>query len=878
VQQQNSLSDSEAAVTTTPNTNLPVPLTALIGRTEETASACSYLRIPHGRLLTLTGPGGVGKTRLALHIATTLLDDFADGVYFVPLAPVRDPQFVIPAIARVLDVQQSAEQPLEERLVAALVGKQLLLVLDNFEQVVSVAPQLATLLEACRRLKLLVTSREVLRVRGEQEFLVPPLALPDLKGLPASKSLSEVEAVALFVQRTQAVKSDFRLTPANAQIVAEICVRLDGLPLALELATARLKLLSPQALLARLESRLQVLTRGTREASERQQTLHNTLQWSYDLLLPHEQHLFRGLAVFIGGWTLDAASAICTAHENGLMDVEERLSSLIDKSLVRQFVQPDGDVRFRMFETIREYGLECLEQQGELESIREAHAAYYLALAEQIIPELDGPQQIERLAQLEREYDNLRAALKWALEQARLKQDGNELALRLCCALRRFWIVRCYWSEGQAFLEQALTASKGLTSSTGAMALWVESALTAKLNDYDRAEALARESLELSRALGDVSGISRAIYTLGAIAANNRSDYPEARALTEEALALARKGSDRVRVARALLNLGEIVSVQGEYARAQTLLEEALAIQRDLGNKDGIAWALVKLAWALIVSRGNQERARTLIEESLVLARALDARDILALCLIYSGHMALEQGDPLLAKAVLEESLVLSKEIGNLRDIVEIRCVLAKVALVQGDQAGARVYCEESLKGAWKVGNKDLLASSLERLACIVVVQGETAWAAQLWGVAETLRDGMGAPITPLERPFYEKMVAEARTQLGEQAFAAAWIQGKSMSPEQALAPTDAILPLPPVTQQESLPLVCPSPAYPSELTGREVDVLGLVAQGFTNAQIADRLIISSHTVNSHVRSILSKLGLTSRSAIIHFAFEHHLV
>ncbi|HJT57206.1 MAG TPA: tetratricopeptide repeat protein [Ktedonobacteraceae bacterium] len=875
--QQNSLPAAEAGVTPTPDTNLPVPLTALIGRTEETASACSYLLHPHGRLLTLTGPGGVGKTRLALHIATTLLDDFAGGVYFVPLAPIRDPQFVIPAIARVLDVQESADQPLLERLMVALMGRRLLLVLDNFEQVVSAAPMLASLLETCHLLKLLVTSREVLRVRGEQEFLVPPLTLPNLKGLPTNESLAEVEAVALFVQRAQAVKADFRLTSANAPIVAEICTHLDGLPLALELATARLKLLSPQALLARLESRLQVLTRGTREASERQQTLHNTLQWSYDLLLPHEQRLFRSLAVFIGGWTLDAASAICTTQGKDFIDVEEGLSSLIDKSLVRQLIQPDGEVRFRMFETIREYALDCLEKVGEREAIQDAHAAYYLALAENIALELDGPQQTERLAQLEREYANLRVALNWALEQTGSEPSENELALRLCCALRRFWVVRCYWREGRSFLERALTASRGVPSLARALALWSAAVLTEKLNDYNQARTLATESLDLYRRLGDTPGITRAIYTLGAIAAN-QSDYPAARLLTEEALTLARGGSDRVRIARALLNLGEIVNVQGEYVRAQSLFEESLKILRSLGNKDDIARALFKSAWALIVSAGDTEKARLHLEESLVLARELDAKDIITPCLIYSGYIALNQDNPSLAYTLLEESLALAKEIGNLRDTVEIYYVLAKVIFIQGDYAAALACSEACLEGARKIGNNDLLACGLERLACIVTAQGEAARAAQLWGAAETLREAMGAPITPLERPFYEQMVDQARTQLGKQAFAVAWDQGKSMSPEQALAPTDAVIFPAQEAQQEPLPLVRPSPVYPSELTTREVEVLRLVAQGLTNAQIAEQLIISSHTVNSHVRSILSKLGLTSRSAIIHFAFEHHLL
>ncbi|MHB8597197.1 MAG: tetratricopeptide repeat protein [Ktedonobacteraceae bacterium] len=859
------------------NINLPVPLTPIIGREDEIGRTCLFLRHSHGRLLTLTGPGGVGKTRLALHIATNLLHDFADGIYFVPLAPIRDPQFVIPTIAKALGVQESADQPLLEHLTTALTEKHLLLLLDNFEQIVSAAPVLTTLLETCPSVYMLVTSREVLRVRGEQEFIVPPLALPDLKLAPTTEALSEVAAVALFVQRTRSVKPNFQFTSANAQVIAEICTRLDGLPLALELAAARLKLLSLPALLARLEHRLQVLTRGTREVDERQQTLLNTLQWSYELLPAQEQRIFRCLAAFSGSWTLSAAQVICQTTGEVAQNMEDGLSSLVDKSLVQLHIQDNDEVRFSLLETIREYALHCLEENGEQERIQAAHATYYLALAEQILPELDGPRQTECLAQLEREYDNLRAALKWALEQAEFDQTSSEMALRLCYALRIFWVVRCYWSEGLSFLERTLAVSQDTSSVARAGALWAAAGLTTQLDDYDRAEAFGRESLALYRKFGDTPGIARALYTLGATIAN-RSDYPAARVLTEEALALARKGSDRVRLARILVNLGEIVNVQGEYDTAQALFAESLNIQRELENKEGIAWSLFKSAWGLIVSQGKPEKARTLLAESLAIAREMNDKDKIADCLIYSGHVALGHLNPSLARTLLEESLVLAREIGDLWAIAESLCALAKVACVEGDYPTARQLCEESLHNARKVNNKELVASGLERLACIVVNQGEAIWAAQLWGAAERLRETTGACVTPLEGSSYEPMIIKARTQLGKQTFAANWTQGRTMSPEQALAPMDSpTLPQPTMQQIVPLPVFLPSP-YPVELTPREIEVMRLVAQGLTNGQIAEQLTISSHTVNSHVRSILSKLGVTSRSAIIHFAFEHHLL
>lgn len=861
------------------NKNIPTPLTSLIGREQEISTVCSLLRQRNARLLTLTGTGGVGKTRLALHVATNLLDDFSDGVYFVPLVSIREPQFVIPTIAKVLNVQESTDQPLLERLITALAGKRLLLILDNFEQVMSAALLLFSLLEACPLLKVLVTSREVLRVRGEQEFEVPLLALPDLQHITTCEALSEVAAIALFVQRAQAVKPDFQLTPANAQVIAEICIRLDGLPLALELAVARLKLLSLQALLARLQHRLQVLNKGSREVAERQQTLFNTLQWSYELLTHEEQCLFRSLAVFVGGWTLSAAEGICVASGNQTMDVENGLASLIDKSLVQQRIQSDGELRFSLLETIREYAFYCLERHTEKEEIRQAHATYYLALAEKIEPELDGPQQTERLDQLGLEHDNLRAAMQWALEQAEAGQHGNDFSLQLGGVLRIFWTVRCYWSEGRTFLVRALAASAGSVSSMRAKALWTAAGLAKQQDDLAQAKLLAEEALVLYRQLDDSHGITRSLFLLGSIAANS-CDYEAARSLTEEALTLAKQGNDWTLTGRLLANLGQIVCNQGDYVRAHKLYEESLKFQKQRGNKEGIAWSLFKLAWIHIASLGNPETAHTFIKESLAFARELNDKEIIVYCLVCSGHLAFGQDDIGLARLLLEESLALARDIGDLWATVEILCVLAKVAFVQEEYSKAYTLCKESLKGAKHIGNDLLLASALERLGSIVAVEGEVTWAAQLWGAAEKLRETMGTPLPLHERSFYERTIAEARTMLAEQAFATAWSQGRTMSPEQAF-PSDTPLTFPGVVVPASqIPfLTAPPPlSYSVGLTKREVEVLRLVAQGLTNTQIAEQLILSSHTVNSHVRSILSKLGVTSRSAIIHFAFEHHLV
>jgi predicted ATPase/DNA-binding CsgD family transcriptional regulator len=405
--------------------NLPVQLTPFLGREQELIAIQHLLRRKKVRLLTLTGPGGIGKTRLGLQAAAELADHFANGVYFVNLAPISDPMLVLPTIADTLSLREAAGQPMPEYLKAQLQEKQMLLLLDNFEQVVKAAESVIDLLVACPRLKVLVTSREVLHIRAEHEFTVPPLSLPDLKDLPGLTALSQNAAVVLFVQRAQATKLDFQLTHANARAIVEICVRLDGLPLAIELAAARVKLLTPQALQARLNQRLQILTSASRDVPARQQTLRNTIEWSYHLLDSQEQQLFRRLSVFAGGCTLEAIEAISTALDENQRTggVLDRVSSLIDKSLFQRTEQESGEPRFEMLETIRAYGLEMLAASGELEIFQQAHARYYLALREKAQRELHGSHQAAWLQSLEQEHDNLRAATAWSLEQGKAEHS-----------------------------------------------------------------------------------------------------------------------------------------------------------------------------------------------------------------------------------------------------------------------------------------------------------------------------------------------------------------------------------------------------------------------------------------------------------------------
>lgn len=855
---------------------IPTPLTPLIGRESEVASACALLRRADVRLLTFSGPGGVGKTRLALSVVAELEDAFADGVALVWLASISDAQFVLSAVARALDVQESADQPLLDALIATLAGKRVLMLLDNLEHIVRAASELVTLLEGCPLLKMLVTSREVLRVRGEYVFTVPPLGLPNLDRLTDYKSLSSAAAVRLFVQRGQAVKADFQLTRENAYVIAEICIHLDGLALALELAAARLRMLSPSALLARLEHRLQILTLGSREVAARQQTLRNALQWSYDLLSPQEQGLFRCLAVFRGGWTLESACAVCVMHGNGTVEIEEGLTSLFDKSLLRQRTQLDGEIRFSLLATIREYAWERLEELGEVEAMRRIHAKYYTKMAEEAEQECDGPRQVEYLQRLEEEHDNLRDALRWTLEQ-----PEPDLALRLSGALRVFWSVQCFWSEGRAFLEQALARSDGNVSSARAKALRALAVMLFYQNDCEQSVQLAEESLALYNILGDTGGIIRALNTLGPIVAST-GNYRKARALTEESVALAREMGDRGRMAQALTNLGQMASIQGEYSKGRSLLQEALGIQRELGNTGDVARSLYRLAWLLVVSRQEAEQARIFLEESLLLAHTTGDKELMTDCLSTTAQLALNQGDIALARSLLEESLALSRAIENEWTTAGALSTLARLTASEGDFESACTLYVESFALCQQVGDKELVAMGLESLADVGTTQGEVVWAVTLWGAAAALRDAMGTPIIPGEQPGYEQMVAQAHAQLGAQAYSETWEKGRKLTPQQALAARE-----PRSLAQESVvanaPMATrtPAPGFVAsleELSEREREVLRLVAQGMTNAQIGERLVISPHTANSHVRSILSKLGMTSRSAIIRFAFEHHLV
>jgi predicted ATPase/class 3 adenylate cyclase/DNA-binding CsgD family transcriptional regulator len=856
--------------------NLPLQPTPFLGREKEVNAIQQLLMREDVRLVTLTGPGGIGKTRLGLQVTAEQTSHFPDGIWFVSLAPLSDPDLVIPTLSQVLGLPEAREQTALEQVKHALKEKQTLLLLDNFEQVVSAASEVADLLTGCPRLKVLVTSRERLHLRAEHDYAVPPLTLPDPTHLPDLMALSQYDAVALFIERAQAVKSDFQVSYANAPAIAEICVRLDGLPLAIELAAARIRLFPPQALLTRLGQRLPLLVNSARDVPARQQTLRQTIQWSYDLLTAAEQCLFRRLAVFVGGCTFQAVEVMV----EDTTSVLDTITTLLDKNLLWQIEQEDGEPWFMLLETIREFGLEELSKRGELEATQYAHAAYYLQLAEAAEPALRGPQQVVWFHRLEREHDNLRVAMNYLLEREEAR-GSIEMALRLGAALYYFWEVQSHAREGWIELSRALERPEGVAVSVRAKALMAAGRLAYLLFNSDRGEELCQQSLVLFRESGDLAGVGEALFNLG-MTSWQKGELATARVRYEESLKICQETGNKSIMAWSLWFLSSVDMFQGDYAQSYSHAEAGLLLFREIGNKRGIAFTLQQIAWGYL-EEGDAAKAHPLFEESYALFKEIGDKAYERSQLWGLGWVAFRQGNVALARSLLEEgsaNIQGEEEPAELDNAAWVLAHLARVAAFEGDYARARALYEQCLAIVKQVvGWKPWTPFYLEGLAAVVAVQGELPWAARLWGAAEALRDGMGTPIPPAYRADYVRSVAGARSQLGEQAFAAAWEKGRALTLEQvfdARGPVTMPDPLP--TSQPALPAAKPSPSYPDGLTAREVEVLRLLAQGLSNTEIAEQLVVSPRTVSTHLTSIYNKLGVNSRSAATRFAVEHQLV
>jgi predicted ATPase/class 3 adenylate cyclase len=768
--------------------NLPVLRDSLIGREHEVAKVRELLLRDDVGLLTLSGPGGVGKTRVALQVAAELLPRFPGGVFFVSLAPIKESSLVPSTIAAAMQVKETAGQSLVETLEAHLHHKKVLLVLDNFEQVVEAAPLLSKLLQAAAGLKVLLTSRATVQIREERLVDVPPLAVPPTQPLPPLDALSQYPAVRLFLRRSQAIDPDFAITPENAAAVASVCERLDGLPLAIELAAARSKVLPPRALLARLQHPLGLLRGAAPDLPPRQQTLRSTLAWSYQLLDPIEQTLFRRLAVFVGGCTLEAADAVCNAGGNLGIDLLDGIQSLIDKSLLRQREQANGEPRLMMLETIHAYARERLcspdtdadRVSSEAETMRRCHAEYFAGLAERGAPGGADTAGEAWVQQLEAEHDNLRAALRWAREA-----EEALFMLHMCLVLQPFWTLRGYWREGRQWLDAALAVRGQVPSSLRAYAL--DGVVRIAVHQSDRsAQMLARaeESLTLYRSLRDEHGIASALKNIGYLTTG--SDDARAERVLEESLTRFVALGDAVGIREVMLTLSAL-RLDVNTTRITVLLDEAIAHFRQHGDRQSLAAVLNILAeW--LRDHEEYERAQAMAEESLKLYSSLDDAAHAAIVYHNLGETALLRGDDARAQTMCEESVALSRRTEATWYLPWPLIILAYAAHHQGDDSRARGCLRESLAIIRDLGHQTGTAFCLAALASVLAGAGKPEHAARLLGAAEVIIETLHERWLPVHQRERDRSIAIARASVDEVTWATAWADGRAMTPEQAIA------------------------------------------------------------------------------------------
>lgn len=802
-----------ASLDVVPN-NLPAQVTSFVGRERELGDLVRMLGTT--RCLTLTGEAGSGKTRLAVQLAAEVLEDY-QGVWVVDLAVVPEPRLLPQAVAEAIGLREHAGRPVPESVVEFFRPRRALLVLDNCERMISPAAELAgTLLRACPRLRILATSREPLAVAGETVWRVPTLGVPP-GGVVEAAALMQYESVRLFVERAAAAQPGFSLGPENAAAVAQICRRLDGIPLALELAAARVSALPAAQVAARLDDRFRLLTGGSRTALPHHQTLRAALDWSHDLLSDPERAMLRRASVFVGGWTLDAAETVCAGEGVPAADVLDLLTQLVNKSLASSD-QERGEARFRMLDTIRQYAMDRLAEAGEAPRVLALHAAWAVALAERAEPELVGPQQIAWLDRLEVEHDNLRAALE------RLTAEGSsDGALRLAGAVWRYWFTRGHWNEGRDWLERALRSGRPEPTSARAKALYAAGALAWAQGDHRRSAELCGEALPLCRALGDHQGITIVLLFLGATALV-RGDHQAAVARFEESLALARQIGDAWGAAFALDTLGDLARIQGEYRRASGFYEQSLEMARSLGDRQRIASALNSLG-VVATAQMDFDRAERLLGESHALYRELRDRAGIAVSLHRLAAVARLQGDRERAAAQYDESLARFRKLGDQEGIAATVHGLALVARANGDRDRATSLARESLAMFNRFGHKIGSAAVLHTLGTLARDDGDDQRAAllyrgslslrrtigdrrgieetlegmahvaaarrperavRLFAAAEAMRAAAGTPMPAGEQEPRDAAMAVLRAELGE-AFEAAAAQGRAMTADEAI-------------------------------------------------------------------------------------------
>ncbi len=714
--------------------NLPTQPTSFVGREAQIAALKALLEKTH--FLTLTGAGGCGKTRLSLEVAAEVLADFPDGVWLVELAPLSDPALVANSAANVLGTKETPGAPVTGTIVTALRDRRLLLVLDNCEHVLDAAAHLVdAVLRGCPQVKVLVSSREALGTAGETAYRVPSLSLPDLQRAYAPDSLARYESVRLFVERAVAVNADFRVTEQNAHALVSVCHRLDGIPLAIELAAARARGMSVEQIEARLDQRFHLLTGGSRTALPRQRTLRSLLDWSYDLLDPQERLLLHRLSVFASGWTLDAAEKVCSGEGIEAWSTLDLLLSLTDKSLA-SYAEQEGQPRYHLLQTVRHYAQDRLGESGEAERVRRRHQEFYAAFVLEAERHLQQRDQAAWLHRLETEHDNLRATLEWR---------SDEASLRIVGAIWPFWVARGHVREGRMRLAAALDGAEAQArTELRAKALIAAGALAWEQGDYAAARTGHEEALAIQRELGNKRGINNALEMLGSNTFK-QGEYSESRLFYHDALALSRELGSRHAIGNALHGLGAIAWMEGDAPTARTLFNESLNIRREIGNNRAIAYTLDCLG-GIARLEGDLATARTLHGEAIELQQAVRHR---------GGGAASLNG-------------------------------LACVSTLEGSYAESRALHGEALAILRELGDRAGIATSLNGFASLAIEEGQPRRAAILWGAAEALREAITCPLPPPERPLYDRQAARARAALPTD-FEPAWSEGRTLTTEQAI-------------------------------------------------------------------------------------------